>query len=118
MQQLKDLSLLELDFSLEATGFQMGEIDLQIASLDDPPPKGDDPADLVPELPAGPHQLGGFSQIACPRWRRLGQLPRDDMLGVATICAAGEREEEQVVPDPGHSWAQQRASHSSEEGRS
>jgi hypothetical protein len=25
---------------------------------------------------------------------------------------------EQVVPDPGHSWARQRASHSPEEGRS
>jgi hypothetical protein len=30
----------------------------------------------------------------------------------------GGREEEQIVPDPGHSWAQQGASHSSEEGRS
>ena len=34
-QQLKDLSLLGLDFSLEVTGFEMGEIDLRIASLED-----------------------------------------------------------------------------------
>jgi hypothetical protein len=33
-EQLKDLSLLGLDFSLETTGFEIGEIDLRIASLD------------------------------------------------------------------------------------
>ena len=48
-QQLKDLSLLGLDFSLELTGFEMGEIDLRIASLEDVPER-DDPADLVPEV--------------------------------------------------------------------
>src|SRR5207237_1829784 len=31
-QQLKDLSLLGLDFSLEILGFEMGEIDLRIAA--------------------------------------------------------------------------------------
>jgi hypothetical protein len=53
-QQLKDLSLLGLDFSLELTGFEMGEIDLRIASLEDEPDPADDPADAVPELPARP----------------------------------------------------------------
>src|SRR6202011_3317190 len=53
-QQLKDLSLLGLDFSLEVTGFEMGEIDLRIASLDDMPEPDDDPADAVPEVSAGP----------------------------------------------------------------
>ena len=53
-QQLKDLSLLGLDFSLELTGFEIGEIDLRIASLEDLPKPNDDPADLLPELPAGP----------------------------------------------------------------
>ena len=52
-QQLKDLSLLGLDFSLELTGIEMGEIDLRIASLEDVPER-DDPADLVPEVRAGP----------------------------------------------------------------
>src|SRR5207237_5149670 len=33
-QQLKDLSLLGLDFSLEVTGFEVAEIDLRIDSLD------------------------------------------------------------------------------------
>jgi ParB-like chromosome segregation protein Spo0J len=34
-EQLKDLSLFGLDFSIEVTGFEMGEIDLRIASLED-----------------------------------------------------------------------------------
>jgi hypothetical protein len=53
-QQLKDLSFLGLDFSLELTGFEMGEIDLRIASLEDMPEQDDDPADAVPEVSAGP----------------------------------------------------------------
>jgi DNA modification methylase len=53
-QQLKDLSLLGLDFSLELTGFEMAEIDLRIASLEDLPEHDDDPADILPELPASP----------------------------------------------------------------
>jgi DNA modification methylase len=52
-QQLKDLSLLGLDFSIEITGFEMGEIDLRIASLEDMPDT-DDPADAVPELSTRP----------------------------------------------------------------
>jgi hypothetical protein len=53
-QQLKDLSLIGLDFSLELTGFEMAEIDLRIASLDDVADRADDPADAVPDVPAGP----------------------------------------------------------------
>jgi DNA modification methylase len=53
-EQLKDLSLSGLDFSLEVSGFEMGEIDLRIASLEDTLPQGDDPADALPETPAGP----------------------------------------------------------------
>ena len=53
-QQLKDLSLLDLDFNLEVTGFEMAEIDLRIASLESPPDADDDPADALPELSAGP----------------------------------------------------------------
>jgi DNA modification methylase len=53
-EQLKELSLSGLDFNIEVTGFEMGEIDLRIASLDDPIEPTDDPADMVPEVPAGP----------------------------------------------------------------
>jgi DNA modification methylase len=51
-EHLKELSLLDLDFSLEATGFEMGEIDLRIEGLEDA--KEGDPADAVPEPAAGP----------------------------------------------------------------
>jgi DNA modification methylase len=53
-EQLKDLSLRGLDFSIEVTGFEMGEIDLRIASLEEGPDPADDPADAVPALPARP----------------------------------------------------------------
>jgi len=53
-EQLKDLSLLGLDFSIEVTGFEIAEIDLRIASLDDPPPPAEDPADTVPDVASGP----------------------------------------------------------------
>jgi DNA modification methylase len=51
-EQLKELSLLKLDFSLEATGFEMGEIDLKIEGLTSPSDE-EDPADAIP-TPAGP----------------------------------------------------------------
>src|SRR5436190_4818670 len=53
-QQLKDLSLAGLDFNLEILGFEMGEIDLRIAALDDMPDPADDPGDEVPEPSARP----------------------------------------------------------------
>jgi DNA modification methylase len=53
-QQLKDLSLIGLDFSLELTGFEMGEIDLRIQSLEEVPDRLNDPADAVPEVLPGP----------------------------------------------------------------
>ena len=52
-QQLKDLSLSGLDFSLEITGFEMGEIDLRIASLEDMPAHAQS-ADVLPEPRAEP----------------------------------------------------------------
>jgi hypothetical protein len=51
-QQLKEL--IGLDFSLELTGFEMGEIDLRIQSLEEVGDRVDDPADAVPEVLAGP----------------------------------------------------------------
>src|SRR6266851_1651833 len=53
-EQLQDLSLSGLDFSLEVIGFEMGEIDLRIASLEDLPAQNADEADAVPEVTAGP----------------------------------------------------------------
>jgi DNA modification methylase len=51
--ELKDLSLLGLDFSLEVTGFDTGEIDMRILSLEDQP-QDDDLADRLPAAAAGP----------------------------------------------------------------
>ena len=52
-EQLKQLSILDLDFSLEATGFEMGEIDLRIEGLT-PEPERDDPADVLPDVQTRP----------------------------------------------------------------
>jgi DNA modification methylase len=49
-EQLKTLSEAELDFSLEVTGFEMGEIDLRIENLSPAVEGADDPADAVPEV--------------------------------------------------------------------
>jgi DNA modification methylase len=51
-EQLKGLSELELDFSLEVTGFEMGEIDLRIEGVV-AEPEADDPADALPEPQSG-----------------------------------------------------------------
>ena len=53
-QQLKELSLLELDFDLEVTGFYMGEIDLRIEGLASGAQNREDPADILEGQQAGP----------------------------------------------------------------
>jgi hypothetical protein len=52
-EQLKELSDLDLDFSLEATGFEMGEIDVLVENLAPATEGEDDPADEVPEPTVG-----------------------------------------------------------------
>jgi DNA modification methylase len=52
-EQLKELSALDLDFSIEATGFEIGEIDLRIEGLT-PEVEGEDPADVLPVVQAQP----------------------------------------------------------------
>jgi hypothetical protein len=52
-QHLQELSL-ALDFSLEVTGFDMGEIDLRIQGLDAQPELEKDPADDLPAESTGP----------------------------------------------------------------
>jgi DNA modification methylase len=51
-EQLKILSAVNLDFSLDVTGFEIGEIDLLIE--DSEKVAGADPADLVPAVETGP----------------------------------------------------------------
>jgi len=71
-EQLRDLSLSGLDFDIEVTGFEMGEIDLRIASLEDTPAAGSDPADILPEISAalpvskiGDRWLLGRHRVLC-----------------------------------------------------
>lgn len=48
-EQLKELSLANIDFGLEITGFETGEIDLLIEGLSPAAEGGADPADALPE---------------------------------------------------------------------
>jgi hypothetical protein len=50
-EQLRELAELNLDFSLETTGFEMGEIDLLIEGTTAAP---DDAADTIPSVCSGP----------------------------------------------------------------
>lgn len=68
---VKELSELELDFSIEATGFTVGEIDLRIESLTESAP-GDEKADALPSAStrdptteAGDLWLLGSHRIYC-----------------------------------------------------
>jgi hypothetical protein len=53
-EQLKELSDLDLDFSLEANGFEMGEIDFRIEGLTAASEDDRDPADALPAVRTGP----------------------------------------------------------------
>src|SRR5438477_9159773 len=96
-QQFKDLSLLGLDFSIEVTGFDMGEIDLRIASLDEISDQADDPADALPEFTTRPP----LSQI-----EDLWMLGRHRLLcgsaldGAAFAALMGLERAATVITDP------------------
>jgi len=51
-EQLKALSILELDFSIDVTGFEMGEIDIMIEGVAPISRGKDDPADAIPDYRA------------------------------------------------------------------
>ncbi len=59
-EQIKALSEVELDFNLEATGFEMGEIDVMIDGLAPGHQGQEDPADALPEIPEN-------LQVSCSR---------------------------------------------------
>jgi DNA modification methylase len=64
-EQLKELSELDLDFSLEATGFEMGEIDVLVENLAPATEGEEDPGDAVPKPAAGIQvsKVGDFWQL-------------------------------------------------------
>lgn len=53
-EQLKALSILELNFSVDVTGFEISEIDMMIESLASASSGKDDPADAIPNSGAKP----------------------------------------------------------------
>src|SRR5260370_3827441 len=53
-EQLKALAVLELDFSIDVTGFEMGEIDVMIEDLAPASSGKDDPADSIPDFGTKP----------------------------------------------------------------
>jgi hypothetical protein len=59
-EQLKGLAEVHLEFRLDATGFEVGEIDLLIEGVLPAPEGAGDPVDHIPDLPAKPpvSQLG------------------------------------------------------------
>lgn len=70
-EQLRDLAALDLDFSLEATGFEMGEIDLRIEQF---------AADLMNE-PDSADDLSGLSKgrwcrdsVTCGGWANTASI--------------------------------------------
>jgi DNA modification methylase len=97
-EQLRDLSLSGLDFDIEVTGFEIGEIDLRIASLEDTP-AGDetDRADVLPEVAAGPavSNLGDLWLLGRHRVLCGNALDRD-----ALAALMGEERASMVFTDP------------------
>ena len=53
-EQLSTLAVLELDFSIDITGFEMSEIDIMIENLAPAGGGEDDPADMIPDSRAKP----------------------------------------------------------------
>lgn len=49
-EAFKELSVLDLDFELDVTGFELAEIDLRIEGLNESDPEEDDPANHVPAM--------------------------------------------------------------------
>src|SRR5215470_10003377 len=96
-RELKDLSLIGLDFSLEVTGFEMAEIDLRIASLEDLPKGENDPADVVPVPITGPplSRIGDIWVLGCH------QLSCGNALDAAAFAALiGEERAAMAFSDP------------------
>jgi DNA modification methylase len=96
-EQLKELAAVNLDFSLEATGFEMGEIDLFIQGVAPASSSENDSANKVPEPSSGPP----ISQ-AGDRWM-LGPHPvycGSALEETAYAALMGEQRAAMVFTDP------------------
>src|SRR5689334_4658335 len=66
-EQLRDLSLAELDFSIEVTGFEMAEIDLLIEGLAPTVDGESDPAEAIPAAGPAVSQAGDLWLLGAHR---------------------------------------------------
>src|SRR5207248_7846804 len=88
---------LGLDFSLEVTGFEMGEIDLRIESLEGVPDRANDPGDAAPDVSAGP----AISKIGDSWVLGRHRVLCDNALDPAAYAALmGEERAAMVFTDP------------------
>jgi ParB-like chromosome segregation protein Spo0J len=81
-EQFKALSMLELDFSIDVTGFEMGEIDVMIEGLAPASRGKEDPADAIPDSGANPRSR---KPVTCGVW-------------IATESTAATLETKQIIP--------------------
>lgn len=77
-EQLKELSLLELDFSIEVTGFEVSEIDSTIEGLAPANRSKEDPADAITESGIKPQVTQAGDLWALDRHRLYCGDARDD----------------------------------------
>jgi len=77
-EQLQELSVLDLDFGLEVTGFEMGEIDLRIEGLKSEAGDEEDPADALACVQGGPRVSGPGSLWLLGRHRILCASAQDE----------------------------------------
>ena len=86
-EHLKELSEITIDFDIEAIGFEMPEIDIRIASLEEAPEEDADPADEIPEPGPAVTRPGDLWQLG--RHRILCASALDE--GSYTQLLGGER---------------------------
>ena len=98
-EQLKALSILELDFSIEVSGFDMGEIQMMIEGLAPASNGKDEPADVIPESETKPQ----VTQAGDAWVLNGGPDGRSNALGNAphSISMQGQRNAA-VLSDPRH----------------
>ena len=88
---------MDVDFSLETTGFDMGEIDMRIEGLGGPPAAQNDPADALPPPTSDPpvSQLGDLWQLG--RHRLLCGSALD---AASYVALMGGKPARLVITDP------------------
>src|ERR1700680_488261 len=96
-EPLKILSEAEIDFSLEATGLEMGEIDMMIEGLPPASRGKDDPADVIPDSGARPEVTRADDLWVLDRHRVYCGDPRD---GAAYTALMEGQRAEMVFADP------------------